>query len=404
MLSDTAVRTAKPAAKPFKLYDERGLYLLVQPNGSRWWRFKYCFAGRERLLSVGVFPDVTLKQARQRRDDARALVANGVDPSEHRQATRDQQVIALANSFELIASEWLLKHGARWAPGHAEKITSRLKRDVFPWIGAKPVSAITAPELLRLFRRVEDRGAIETAHRAKQNCGQVFRYAIATGRAERDPTADLKGALMPVVERHYATITNPKHVGALLRAINGYEGSFVTRCALQLAPLLFVRPGELRQAEWAEFDLNAAEWRIPAAKMKMRAQHIVPLSRQAVELLSELKPLTGRGNYVFPGAHHRDRPMSENTLIGALRRLGYAKGEMTAHGFRSIASTMLNELGWRADAIERQLAHGERDAVRAAYNYAEHLQERRQMMQAWADHLDSLRANRAVVTDIRAAA
>jgi integrase len=273
----------------------------------------------------------------------------------------------------------------------------RLEMDVFPWVGSRPVSQITAPELLSCLRRIESRGALDTAHRAHQNCSQVFRYAIATGRAERDPAADLRGALPPPAGGHFASTTEPSKIGALLRAIDGYEGTFVARCALRLAPLVFVRPGELRMAEWAEFHLDDAEWRIPAERMKARVQHIVPLSTQAVSILRDLHPFSGSGRFLFPSVRTPARPMSNNTLNAGLRRLGYTTDDQTAHGFRSMASTLLNEQGWNRDAIERQLAHGERDEVRAAYNYAQHLPERRKMMQAWADYLDGLRAGAAVV-------
>jgi integrase len=273
----------------------------------------------------------------------------------------------------------------------------RLTLNVFPWIGARPVGQITAPELLAVLRRIEARGRLETAHRAHQNCGQVLRFAVATGRAERDPSGDLRGALPPASKRHHAAVIDPKAIAELLRVLDGYTGSFVTACALRLAPLLFVRPGELRRAEWAEIDLDAAEWRIPAAKMKMRAPHVVPLADQALAILRELHPLTGRGRYVFPGARSADRPMSENTVNAALRRLGYDKDVMTGHGFRTLASTTLHEQGWPSDIIERQLAHAERNKIKAAYNRAEHLPERRRMMQAWADHLDTLREGANVV-------
>ena len=282
---------------------------------------------------------------------------------------------------------------SKWTSNHAERILVRFKNDIFPWIGTRPISDIKAPELLNVIRRIESRNAIETAHRALQNCGQVFRYAIATGRAERDITYDLRGALQPVKSRHHASITDPKAIGALIRAISGYEGYFVTKCALRLAPLVFVRPGELRHAEWAEINFESNEWRIPAEKMKMREKHIVPLSKQVIAILQELKCLTGGGKYIFPSIRTPTRPMSEATVLGGLRRLGYTKEEMTGHGFRSMACTMLNEQGWNRDAIERQLAHAERNSIRAAYNYAEHLPERRKMMQAWADYLDSLAEN-----------
>jgi integrase len=293
--------------------------------------------------------------------------------------------------------EWFTKYQPTWTAGHAKDIMSRLNRDVFPWLGNHPVGEITAPELLAVLRRIENRGALETAHRIKSSCGQVFLYAIATGRAERNPSADLKGALPPVKPKRMATITDPKEVGALLCAMEDYRGSFVTKCALRLAPLIFVRPGELRHAEWSEIDLDGMEWRIPAGKMKAREPHIVPLSQQAVDIFNEIQPLTGNGRYVFPGARSIHRPMSENAVLAALRRMGYEKGMMTGHGFRAMASTCLNEMGWKPDVIERQLAHAERNQVRAAYNHAEYLPERRKMMQAWADHLDALRQGSEVV-------
>lgn len=411
-LTDTAIRKAKPADKPRKLFDGGGLYLEVAPSGGKWWRLKYRHAGKEKRISLGTYPDVPLKDARDRRDAARRLLADGQDPSTIRRDERTAKNAAAAETFEIVAREWFAKFSPKWAPGHADKIIRRLERDIFPWLGTRPVSEVTAPELLAVLRRIESRGAVETAHRAMQNCGQVFRYAVATGRAVSDPTGSLRGALATAKDRHHASITEPAAIGELLRAIDGYGGSFVTQCALKLAPLVFVRPGELRQAEWDEFDLDAAEWRIPAHKMKSRALHVVPLSVQAVAILRELQPLTGNGfaakpdapRYAFPGERVRTRCMSENTVNAALRRLGYSKDQMTGHGFRSMASTRLNEMGWPRDAIERQLAHAERDAVRAAYNYAEHLPERRRMMQAWADYLDSLREGRGKVVAIGARA
>lgn len=387
-LTDTVIRTKKAAAKPAKLFDERGLFLLVMPSGGKWWRLKYRFDGKEKLLSLGVYPDVSLALARKKRNEARGLIAEGIDPSVHRQATKAARTDA--NTFEVVAREWHTKHSPKWTKKHADRILHRLEADVFPWIGKRAVGEVGAPELLTTMRRIEARGAVETAHRALRDCGQVFRYAVATGRAERDPSGDLRGALPPVVSTHHASITDPKAIGALLRDIAGYKGSFITRCALRLAPLVFVRPGELRQAEWSEFGLEAHEWRIPATRMKMGAPHVVPLSRQAVAILTELHALTGSSKYLFPSVRSWQRPMSDNTINAALRRLGYARDEMTGHGFRSMASTILNEQGWHADAIERQLAHAERNSVRAAYNYAEHLPERRRMMQAWADYLEAL--------------
>ncbi|WP_299691685.1 site-specific integrase [Hydrocarboniphaga sp.] len=298
--------------------------------------------------------------------------------------------------FTHDGKEYRVKAGG-WVESHSEKVIARLERDVFPWIGKRPISAITAPEVLIVLRRIESRGALDTAHRAKQDCGAVFRYAIHDGRAERDPTADLRGALPPARGGHFATITEPKAIGELLRAIHGYSGTFATCCALKLAPLVFVRPGELRNAEWSEVDLEKAEWRIPSDKMKAGEPHIVPLSEQAVAVLADLQPLTGDDRYLFPSERTRTRPMSENTILAALRRLGYSTDQMSGHGFRAMASTLLNEQGWNRDAIERQLAHAERNRVRASYNYAEHLPERRKMMQAWADYLDMLKNERKVI-------
>lgn len=379
------------------MYDAGGLYLEVAPTGGKWWRLKYRFAGKEKRISLGVYPDVSLKEAREKRDAARKHLSNEIDPGEHRKAAKASNADDGTDGFEVVAREWFVKFSPNWVASHSDKIIRRLERDVFPWLGKRPIGEITAPELLLTIRRVEQRGAVETAHRAMQNCSQVFRYAIATGRAVRDPAGDLRGAIPPSKGKHHASITDPKAIGALLRAINGYEGSLITKCGLQIAPLTFVRPGELRKAEWSEFNLDAAEWRIPAERMKMREQHIVPLSTQAVSLLRELHPLTGHGTYVFPGARTNGRPMSENTINAALRRLGYASDQMTGHGFRSMASTLLNEQGWNRDAIERQLAHAERDTIRAAYNYAEHLPERRRMMQSWANFLDDLQDGATVI-------
>ncbi len=400
-LTDVAVRNIKPGPKTVRLRDERGLYLEVSPKGGKWWRLRYTFQGKENMLSLGVYPDVSLKDARERRDEARKLIANGIDPS---QARKDEkaEIAADAVTFEKVAREWFDKFKTNWTPGHADRTMRRFEMDVFPWIGARPIRDILAPELLTTIRRIESRGAIETAHRTMQNCGQVFRYAVASGYADRDISGDLRGAIPPSKEKHHASVTDPKDVAVLLRNIESYQGSFATMCALRLAPMLFVRPGELRHAEWSEIDLDKAEWRIPAEKMKMREQHIVPLPRQAVAILRELHPLTGAGRYVFPSVRTSARPMSENTVNAALRRLGYAKDEMTGHGFRSMASTLLNEMGWNRDAIERQLAHAERNSIRAAYNFAEFLPERRRMMQAWADHLDALKAG-AKVTPLHTA-
>jgi len=392
MLSKLLIEKTKHGCKTSRLWDGRGMYLEITPKGGKWWRFKYRFAGKERRMSLGIYPDVGLADAREKREEARRKVAAGIDPQEIRKNEAIALIENTENTFEAIAREWFAMFSKPWAASHADKIIRRFELNVFPWIGTRPIKAITAPELLTVLRRVESRGANETAHRALQICGRVFRFAVATGRAERDPSRDLSGALAPTKEKHLASITDPAEVGALLRAIDAYTGAWITRCALRLAPLVFVRPGELRQAKWAEFDFEKAEWRIPGERMKMRVLHIVPLSTQAIEVLLDLEPLTGRFAFVFPGVRSRLRPMSETTVIAALRRMGYSGQDMTGHGFRSMASTLLNEQGWNRDAIERQLAHGERDAVRAAYNYAQHLPERRKMMQAWADYLDQLKA------------
>jgi integrase len=391
MLSDLAIRKAKPQPVPYKVFDGDGLYVVVTPNGGRWWRYDYRHGGKRKTISLGVYPDVKLAGARERLRAARALVADGRDPSQVRKLDVRQKRNAARNTFELVAGEWLDKHRTKFAAATVTKIDWLFKGYLFPQIGARPIGEIEPPELLAALQRIEARGRHETAHRTKQIAGQVFRYGIATGRAARDPSADLRGALTPVITTHHAAVTEPAAVGALLRAIEGFRGSFPVWQALRLAPLVFVRPGELRKAEWTEIDLDDALWRIPAERMKARNPHLVPLSRQAVTVLRELRPLTGRGRYVFPSNRTNARPMSDNTLNACLRRLGYETTEMTAHGFRTLASTRLNELGFRSDLIERQLAHVEKDSVRAAYNRAEWLADRRRMMQAWANYLDRLR-------------
>jgi integrase len=389
-LTDIAVRKAKPGPKSRKMYDGDGLYLEVTPAGGKWWRFRYTFGGKSKLLSMGTYPDVGLAKARERRGEARRLLVDGIDPGEHRKATRAMQAERAANSFEAVAREWYMKMAPTWNAAHGSRIIRRLERDIFPWLGARPVADVSAPELLRAIRRIEQRGALETAHRALQNCGQVLRYAVATGRAERDSSGDLRGALPPVRGTHFAAVTDPKEIAILLRTIDGYEGTFPVRCALRLAPLVFVRPGELRQAEWSDIDLDAAEWRFHVTKT--RTDHIVPLSRQAVAILAELRALTGNGRYAFPGARSHERPMSDNALNAAMRRLDIPRDKMSTHGFRAMARTVLDEvLGFRVDLIEHQLAHAVRDANGRAYNRTAHLPERRRMMQAWADWLDRQR-------------
>ena len=393
MLNDTRVRSAKSREKAFKLSDERGLFLLVMPTGSRLWRLKYRVNGREKLISLGAYPDVTLKRAREKRDAARRLIADGIDPSVQRKAER----AALAQSFEGVAKEWLELQTKSLAPETISILTARLDSGLYPYIGSRPISAITAQEVLSALRRIESRGRHEAAHRVRALAGRVFRYAVATGRAQHDVAADLIGALAPVKSKNFASVIDPVRVGELMRAIHGYSGHPVTALALKLAPLVFVRPGELRAAEWTEFDLVNAEWRIPGERMKMGDPHLVPLSRQALAILRELQPLARGGKYLFPSLRTRDRPMSDNTINAALRRMGYTSEEQTGHGFRSMASTLLNEQGFPPDVIELQLAHTERNKVRAAYNKAQGLPERRKMMQAWADYLDGLRAGGNVV-------
>lgn len=395
-LTDAAVRNAKPTDKPFKLADERGLFLLVTPGGGKWWRLKYRFEGKEKLLSLGVYPDVGLKDARTRRDEARKLLADGVDPGEHRKAQKSAREDRAANSFEVIAREWYAKHAPNWVSTHGDRIIRRLERDIFPWIGGRPIADIPASELLAVVQRIEKRGALETAHRALQNCGQIFRYAVATGRADRDPSSDLRGALPPVKGEHFSAVTDPARVAEILRMIDGYTGTITVCCALKLAPLVFVRPGELRKAEWAHIDFDAAEWRYTVTKTG--TQHIVPLSTQALAILRELHPLTGRGRYVFPSARGGDRPMSDNAILAAMRRLGIPKDEMSGHGFRAMARTILDEvLGFRPDFIEHQLAHAVRDPNGRAYNRTAHLDARRNMMQAWSDYLDGIKQGAKVI-------
>ena len=399
MLTETAIRKAKYATSDkHKLFDGGGLYLELHPSGAKYWRMRYRFSGKDRRLAFGVYPEVSLAEARQRRDDARRKLRDGIDPAAERKALK-RQAASDSATFAVVASEWLERQKpslaaitytkAVWLLGLADALNDR------------PVSALTAPEVLAVLRKIESRGTHETAHRVKQRIGQVIRYAVATGRAERDPTADLRGALTPATSTSRAAVTDPAAVADLLRAIDKYTGQPATHAALKLAPMLFVRPGNLRAMEWAELDLDAAEWRIPAGKMKMRDAHVVPLPSQAVAILRDLHPLTGSGRYCFPSLRTADRPMSENTVNAALRRMGYDKATMTGHGFRALASTRLNEMGWAPDVIERQLAHAERNKVRAAYNRAQYLAERTKMMQAWADYLDGMRDTSGKVVPIK---
>lgn len=396
-LTDVKIRNRKSGEKQIKLFDGNGLYLLVTPSGSKLWRLKYRFEGKEKLLAIGPYPEISLATARMHREEARRQLIGGIDPGAVRKAQRQAQTEE-TETFEVIAREWFDKFKPTWVEGHAITIIRRLENDLFPYIGNRPIADIKAPELLSVLRRVEARGALDTAHRIRSIAGQVFRYAVATGRAERDPSGDLRGALPQPADGHFASITDPKEVGALLRAIDGYQGSFVVKSALMLAPLLIVRPGELRHAEWIEIDLEQAVWNIPGHKMKLKQPHMVPLCRQAVEILTRLRDLTGRSQYVFPSGRSYTRPMSENAVTAALRRMGYEKGSMTGHGFRAMARTILDEvLQVRPDFIEAQLAHAVRDPNGRAYNRTAHLTERRKMMQQWADYLDELKAGAKVL-------
>ncbi|MBY5943049.1 integrase arm-type DNA-binding domain-containing protein [Halomonas sp. DP5N14-9] len=389
-LSATAVKTAKPKDKTTRMADGGGLYLEIRPTGSKYWRMKYRFAGKEKLLAIGTYPDVTLADARKARDKAKEQLAEEVDPSMAKQLERQLGQQVAANTFQLVAQEWLERvHQYDVVPDHYQRNRRRLERDAFPVLGKRPLSEITAAELLTCLRRIEERGHVETAHRVKTLCGQVFRYGISTGRAERDPTPDLRGALRPSKTKHYPALTDPKEVAELLRAIDGYGGQPVTIAALKLAPLVFTRPGELRQASWVDIDLEAATWTFEASKTGQPL--IVPLPTQAVDILSDLYGLTGRSEFVFPGARSNKRPMSNVAMKAALDRMGF-KNQMTVHGFRAMARTILAErLGYPENYIEQQLAHTVRDPNGRAYNRTQYLDQRREMLQSWANYLDQLR-------------
>lgn len=398
MLADIKIRNIKPTDKPQKLSDGGGLFLLVTPQGGKFWRLAYRLAGKQKTLSIGEYPYVSIAEARSKRDEAKKQLVNGIDPSAAKIAAKTAMQGTALNSFEIIAREWHKTTMSNKSDRYAKNTLDRLEKDIFPWLGKTAITAIEAPDILAVLRRIEQRGANELAHTAKRVIGQIFRYSIATGRTTRNPVPDLQGALSPVISKHHAAITDPAQIGALLRACEGYTGHFLTRCALLLSFLVMLRPGEIRNAEWSEIDIERAEWRIPANKMKMRDEHIIPLSKQAISLFNEIRPLTGNGKFVFPSVRSHSRPMSENTITGALRRLGYTGDEMTAHGFRSMASTRLNEAHlFHPDAIERQLAHGEQNSVRAAYNRAQYLPERAKMLQWWADYLDRLKAGGVVI-------
>jgi len=398
-LSDTAIKATKPNAdKAYKLPDEKGMYLLINPNGSKYFRLDYRFNDKRKTLALGVYPETSLKQAREKREAARKLLADGIDPNENKKAVKSSKAKSALNSFEVVAREWYERHLTDKSEHHQKRTIRIFTKDIFPYLGAKPINEIRPVELLEALRRIEKRGVGESAHRAVQICGQVFRYAIATGRAERDITPDLRGSLTQVKAGHFAAFTEPKDVGQLLRVIDSYTGSFIVKSALQLAPLVFVRPSELRQAEWEHIDLESKEWRYLVTKTK--TPHIVPLSTQAVSILQAIKPLTSHGRYVFPSARtpNGTRAMSDMAMLAALRRMGFEKSEMTVHGFRAMARTILDEvLGFRPDFIEHQLAHAVKDPNGRAYNRTAHIKERHKMMQTWSDYLDSLKNGAQVI-------
>lgn len=411
-LTDLEVKTAKAGDKPKHLFDGKGLFLLIaplklRPDGkpqpvSKWWRFKYTFAGKTKTISFGTYPEVSLSDARQRREDARKLLANGTDPGEAKKAQKAAQGEQAANTFEVIARQWHAEYtkDKNITEEHTINIMNRLEKDIFPWIGKKPITEITAPEIQSILDRVKSRGVIETARRAKTIIGQVYTYAIRKGWAMYDISAGFKRYLPSVndTRKHMAAITDPKELAPFLRALDGYQGAFVTKCALRIAPLVFVRPGELRKAEWSEFDFERKEWVIPAAKMKMRVSHVVPLSDQVISILEELKPLTGNGKYLFPSLRSAERPMSDNTVNAAFKRMGFDGDTVVGHGLRATARTLIHEiLGFTPDAIEAQLAHVVPDRHGRAYNRTAHLAERRRMLQQWADYLDGLKTGAKVI-------
>lgn len=402
-LTDVQLKNAKPKDKDYKLADGYGLVLLVKKTGGKLWHFNYTYGGKQLLLSLGTYPEITLAEARQRREDARKLLAHGIDARKAEKQSQTQQT----ETFEAIALEWYNRQVPVWAATHAATVISRLKRDVFPHVGARAISELKATDMLQVFRKIEAREKIETAHRVKSICGQVFRYAVATGRAERDCTADLRGTMTPVIPKHHAALTDPKEVAPFLRAIDDYDGSFTVKCAMRLSALVFLRPGELRLAEWTEFDLGAGEWNVPIERMKLKKRlkesrkgekHLVPLARQAVEILKTLQPVTGGGKYLFPSMTTNLKPISDNTINQAIRRMGYDKYEMTAHGFRAMARTILEEvLHVQPEIIEHQLAHVVRDSLGRAYNRTTQLAARKKMMQTWADYLDNLKTVAKVI-------
>lgn len=396
-LSNTAIINAKAADKSYKMYDTDGLFLQVTPKGGKWWRLKYRFDGKEKLLSLGTYPDISLSQARQKREDSKKLLAIDIDPSENRKQTKADNRLNTENSFELVAREWWQSHMTNKADSHKEKVIRRFELYLFPWIGKKPISSITAPQVLETLRRIEKQNKVETAHRTLQTAGQVFRYAVQTGRAVRDVTADLKGALPATTVKHMAAFTEPKDVAELLRALDAFNGTLTVQCAIKLAPLVFVRPSELRMAKWADIDLEAGTWQYLVSKTK--TDHIVPLSTQALGILHEIHPVSGHGQYVFQGGHSPLKPMSESAINAALKRMGYdTQKDITGHGFRAMARTILHErLNIDPAIIEHQLAHKVPDTLGAAYNRTKFIEQRKIMMQSWADYLDELKAGAKVM-------
>ena len=396
-LTDRAIKSAKPKDKPYKLTDEKGLYLLAQPTGGKLWRYDYRFNGKRKTLAIGSYPELTLAQAREKHNAARKLLNDGIDPSENKKAIKATKLGAAANSFEVIALEWIASHMANKATSHADKVKRRFETYIFPWLGNKGISEITAPDVLACVKRVQNANKLETAARTLQATGQVFRYAVQTGRAIRDVTADLKGALPTAQVKHMAAFTDPQEVAQLLRALDGFKGSLVVQTALQLAPLVFVRPSELRTAKWADIDLDAGEWRYTVSKTN--TAHLVPLSTQAIALLKDIQPLTGQGEYVFTGGHDPKKPMSEAAINAALKRLGFdTQKDITGHGFRAMARTLLHErLDFAPEIIEHQLAHKVADALGSAYNRTKFIDQRKIMMQRYADYLDALKAGAVVI-------
>lgn len=396
-LTDTAIRNAKPADKPVRLFDGGGLYLEIAPSGGKWWRLKYRFGGKEKRYSLGVYPEVTLASARKKRDEAREKLAAGIDPGEAKKAEKRANLLAAAHSFEVVARGWMDERKTTVEPAQHDKTLARMENDVFPWLGKRPIAEIDAPEILVVLKRVDGRGARFTAHRIRSEISRVFRYGIKEGHCKADPARDLIDAIPPAQTTHFASITEPEKVGEMLRAFDGFTGTFPVLCALKLAPMLFVRPGELRKAEWAQFDLDKGEWRYFVNKTK--TDHLVPLAAQAVTILRELHALTGEGVYVFPGARDRNRPMSEAAINAALRRLGYdTRTEITGHGFRAMARTILHEeLEEKPEVIEHQLAHTVPDSLGRAYNRTKFIKARRSMMQQWADYLDKLKAGAEII-------